>query len=379
MNKEILKRAISKAFLGGEIDLTSFQKSMKELFQKSIGGSPDVNGLAELHGVSVSNIVDQLSLGVRVEEKKTGCKNKAKRIALTNLLEFPDYYTKLEAFPARQDIEIKKSGKGALYIFSDNVEKALNQFKEGVEEEPTPLIEIKKSTINEFSDSVEGFFQSSGFKVFNKSYGEGGSITLRMGDPIDGVNVKLLKKGSGSNDPLCLDMGMGDDEIGKRLIESIGTIILKYPELEKARHGVYQDNPENRRLKRVGQKYGTKRQEDPTKQKQQGKKEESKMQTKEFTDEDLGDFARQTSEEDLNAAATGADERLRLAAKIELERRKEAETIVVTDEEGNRIDEGAEEEEDEEGGEENKESSNSKIDNKRKQGNYENKEPNRKE
>lgn len=163
---------------------------------------------------------------------------------------------------------------------------------------------------------------------FNKGNGK-----IRYSDTLcfrpDGRFLVVQRSSKDSGNPLHLNIEMEDSEIGKRLLESIGTITLKYPELEKARHGVYQDNPENRRLKRVGQKYGTKRQEEPTKQKQQGKKEESKMSTKEFTDEDLEDFARQASEEELNIASTGKDERLRLAAKIELARRKDEEEIVV--------------------------------------------------
>lgn len=353
MNREILKKAITESYLEGRVSLDSFQKSMKrmahlipkkvqvrgkngkiyqairELFQKSIGGEKTVNELAELHGVSIENIVDQLTLGVMVEQEKIGDKNRAKQIALTNLIEFPDYYTKLEAFPKRKDIEIVKSGAGALYIIKDEIKKAVSQFKI---DEPLPTIEIKKSTINELSDSVEEFFTSEGIKVYNKSHGLdplNKSITLRVGDPIKGIHIDIFEKGLDDDNPLHLNIEMDNSEIGKRLLESIGTITLKYPELEKARHGVYQDSPENRRLKRVGQKYGTKRQEDPTKQKQQGKKEESKMSIEEFTDEDLRDFARQASEEELNIASTGKDERLRLAAKIELARRKDEEEIVV--------------------------------------------------
>ena len=47
-------------------------------------------------------------------------------------------------------------------------------------------------------------------------------------------------------------------------------------DIEKARHGIYADTPENRRLRRVGQEYGSKKAEEAPKGRPQAKQEEQK-------------------------------------------------------------------------------------------------------
>jgi len=91
--------------------------------------------------------------------------------------------------------------------------------------------------------------------------------------------------------------------------------------ITKARSGIYIDNPENRRLKRVGQKYGYKKQDGGVADNNDDNKKSNKG-TDEYTDDELANFAKETSDEDLKRAAAGSDERLRIIAKIELERRK---------------------------------------------------------
>lgn len=56
----------------------------------------DPKYIAKRHGVSVKQISDQLEKGIRVEYEHTKDRNKAKEIALDHLLEFPDYYDRLE-------------------------------------------------------------------------------------------------------------------------------------------------------------------------------------------------------------------------------------------------------------------------------------------
>lgn len=90
--------------------------------------------------------------------------------------------------------------------------------------------------------------------------------------------------------------------------------------IEKARFGYYADNAENRRLKRVGQQYGSKKEEEQGKSKTKG--EEKRKEIDEYTDDDLADFARASTDEDLQRSAVGSNERLRIIAKKELERRK---------------------------------------------------------
>lgn len=99
-----------------------------------------------------------------------------------------------------------------------------------------------------------------------------------------------------------------------------GVLTIFTDVIEKARAGRYADTSENRRLKRVGQQYGSKKEEEQGKGKPKG--EEKRKEIDEYTDDDLADFARASTDEDLQRSAVGSNERLRVIAKRELERRK---------------------------------------------------------
>ena len=94
---------------------------------------------------------------------------------------------------------------------------------------------------------------------------------------------------------------------------------------EKSRAGRYSDNATNRRLKRVGQQYGTKGTQD-TPEPKDGKKE---PETDEKQDKDIPieDHAKQSSETALQNAAKGGGEELRIAAKKELDRREKEDSV----------------------------------------------------
>lgn len=85
--------------------------------------------------------------------------------------------------------------------------------------------------------------------------------------------------------------------------------------IEKARHGVYVDNAQNRRLQRVGQEYGQAAKEDPEGGGQEGGMPEGNVS--------LQNHARQASEEALTKVANDpqADPEMRKVATAELERR----------------------------------------------------------
>lgn len=85
--------------------------------------------------------------------------------------------------------------------------------------------------------------------------------------------------------------------------------------IEKARHGVYVDNAQNRRLQRVGQEYGQAAKEDPEGEGQEGGMPEGNVS--------LQNHARQASEEALTKVANDpqADPEMRKVATAELERR----------------------------------------------------------
>jgi len=52
--------------------------------------------IAKKHGVSIDKIEHQLKKGIKVELEHTKDKKVAREIALDHLLEFPDYYDRLE-------------------------------------------------------------------------------------------------------------------------------------------------------------------------------------------------------------------------------------------------------------------------------------------
>lgn len=85
--------------------------------------------------------------------------------------------------------------------------------------------------------------------------------------------------------------------------------------IEKARHGVYADNAQNRRLQRVGQEYGHAAQEKPEAGQEEGGAPEANVS--------LQNHARQASEEALVKVANdpSADAEMRKVAMAELERR----------------------------------------------------------
>lgn len=85
--------------------------------------------------------------------------------------------------------------------------------------------------------------------------------------------------------------------------------------IEKARHGVYADNAQNRRLQRVGQEYGHAAQEKPEAGQEEGGVPEDNVS--------LQNHARQASEEALVKVANdpSADAEMRKVATAELERR----------------------------------------------------------
>lgn len=102
----------------------------------------------------------------------------------------------------------------------------------------------------------------------------------------------------------------------KRHQDSIKQNILKAftsdESIEKARHGVYANTSENRKLNRVGQEYG---------KKGEGKTS-SDNKPKGGDEKDIEKYARETKTETLEKVANGKNEKLRIAAKKELERRE---------------------------------------------------------
>lgn len=92
-------------------------------------------------------------------------------------------------------------------------------------------------------------------------------------------------------------------------------------DIEKSRSGVYADTSENRKLNRVGQQYGSKKQEDEPKGEKSSKQEENGGSK---DSKNVEEHAKNTSDETLKKVSENdkAPEDLRNAAKKELENRK---------------------------------------------------------
>ena len=52
--------------------------------------------IAKKHKVSLSHIMDQLKVGIKVEKEHTTSNSQARIVALQHLDEIPDYYTRLK-------------------------------------------------------------------------------------------------------------------------------------------------------------------------------------------------------------------------------------------------------------------------------------------
>lgn len=118
---------------------------------------------------------------------------------------------------------------------------------------------------------------------------------------------------------------INSDKVEKSLSSLFEQGLISRDVLEKARSGIYENTSENRRLKRVGQPYGTKKGEDAKETKEPSKQEETT--NKEGKDISIDQYARQSSETALQEAAKGGNEELRLAAKKELDRREKEESV----------------------------------------------------
>jgi hypothetical protein len=114
----------------------------------------------------------------------------------------------------------------------------------------------------------------------------------------------------------------------KELLKSIGIELFSEESediLEKARTGKYADNPQNRQLKRVGQPYGSKAQEEAPKGQKTGKKEEDSTSKPKGSIEEQAKTASGSALE--TAAKEASDPEVRTAAHNELDRRSKEEAV----------------------------------------------------
>lgn len=160
------------------------------------------------------------------------------------------------------------------------------------------------------------------------------------------------------------DIKQHQESIKENILKSF---VVDEESIEKARHGVYADTSENKKLNRVGNEYGKKGEEKESSSNNKTKGDADKLKNellelraqskknpndeklktkiaakeeqitraagvmrseaankekKKYDTADLGKYARETSNETLEKVANGKNEKLRIAAKKELERRE---------------------------------------------------------
>jgi len=116
------------------------------------------------------------------------------------------------------------------------------------------------------------------------------------------------------------------EEITKRKLSFLfgEDVSVTKREIEKAKHGVYVDNPENRSLHRVGQEYGSKsKQDQPTQEVSLDEEESNKREVNPQVEQVLRKYAKETPTEQLQKfIKTTKDEVAKKYAEEEIRSRK---------------------------------------------------------
>jgi hypothetical protein len=82
---------------------------ISEVFSKNgIGEGMNAREVAEKHGVSVDSIEEQIEKGMKVELEHTSDLDRARKIAIDHLAEFPDYYDRLAKMEEEAKAEEQK-------------------------------------------------------------------------------------------------------------------------------------------------------------------------------------------------------------------------------------------------------------------------------
>lgn len=90
------------------LDRIKSQVSSKKKIKEQEGAGETPESLSKKHGVSVKSINKQIEIGTSVEHEHTKNNDKAKRIAMDHVAEFPDYYTRLKKMEKQAKKQEKK-------------------------------------------------------------------------------------------------------------------------------------------------------------------------------------------------------------------------------------------------------------------------------
>lgn len=86
----------SKVFLLQEEELLKILEDLDQAFKEGKSANHTIETIANKHKVDIEVIEDQIIKGIEIEKEHTEDETLAKKIAMDHLVEFPDYYDRLE-------------------------------------------------------------------------------------------------------------------------------------------------------------------------------------------------------------------------------------------------------------------------------------------
>jgi len=126
--------------------------------KKGLASNMTVDQIAEKHGVSVEAIETQLEKGMKIELEHTSDLDEARDIALDHLVEFPDYYDRLE----KMEKEAEEELKDATLVLNESekvIKKEIDDIKKYLTGEEVKGIE--ENRFKRIWNTVEGDFKIS--------------------------------------------------------------------------------------------------------------------------------------------------------------------------------------------------------------------------
>ena len=195
----LFKKNIDKAFSTVDSNKSTMQDHMKykqsfkeeQELEGGLGDKMTLKKLAKKHDVSLSNLVDEFTMGVDVEKEHTNNSKKAMEIAMDHLTEDPTYYTNLKSIEKKGDrpVSAKKQFSKDLQSDKDFVEfKKRAKYKQGYKDFNfgTPNVTVDDPYISKRKWSRPGKEEAT------EATGTGSSGAYS--GPLFGGETKFLKK-----------------------------------------------------------------------------------------------------------------------------------------------------------------------------------------
>lgn len=106
-------------------------KKKKESIVGGLSSNYTINDISKKHKVKLSDIQNQLKMGINVEKEHTNNKKIAKEIALDHIFEDPKYYTKLKKIESNESTDASSSGGFDVPLFGSTTKGRKSPLKIG--------------------------------------------------------------------------------------------------------------------------------------------------------------------------------------------------------------------------------------------------------